>query len=91
MGSLREFATLERPYTEWCYLFPVSYSYISDLDQHLSAVLVRLKIHDSKSRKKPEYEQAIRRALYARERRLQELKWLSFGGTRVRWSPETID
>lgn len=91
MGSLREFATLEGPYTEWCYLSPVSYSHISDLNQHLPSSLVRLKIHDSKSRKKPDYERAFRRALYARQRRLQELKWLIFGSTRVRWSLETID
>ena len=61
------------------------------LNRHLPASLVGLKIHDSKGREKSEYELVIKSAQYAKEHRLQKLKWLIFGGIRVGWSLETID
>lgn len=92
MGSLRGFETLKEVYTEWSFLIPVTpNSGGPKLNEHLPVSLVRLKIHDSKGRKKSQYEKVIRSAQYAREHRLQKLKWLIFGGTQVRWSLETID
>ena len=91
MGSLRGFEALKELYTEWCFLGPVRNSYTIQLDEHLPASLVRLKIHDSVGRTKTEYERVIKSAQYAKEHRLQKFKWLIFGGTRVELSLETVD
>ena len=91
MGSLTGFEHLREVYTEWVYLIPPTHDDNLQLNAHLPASLVRLKIHDSQGREKSKYERAIKSAQYAREHRLQKLKWLVFGGTRVEWSLETID
>ena len=91
MGSLRGFEALKELYTEWCFLEPVRSSGALQLDEHLPASLVRLKIHDSRGRTKIAYERVIKSAQYAKEHRLQNFKWLVFGGTRVEWSLETVD
>ena len=92
MGSLRDFEKLRQVYTEWsCLILEVPNSGGRRLNEHLPAPLVRLKIHDGEGREKSEYEKVIKSAQYAKEHRLQKLKWLTFGGTRVRWSLETID
>ena len=86
MGSLSGFEVLKELYTEWYFLGPVRSSCTLMLDEHLPASLVRLKIHDSQGRTKAEYERVIKSAQYAKEHRLQNFKWLVFGGTRVEWS-----
>ena len=92
MGSLRGFEALKEVYTEWSFLISeTTNSGGPKLNEHLPVSLVRLKIHDSKGREKSPYEKVIKSAQYAREHRLQKLKWLIFGGTRVGWSLETID
>ena len=91
MGSLRGFEALKELCTECCFLGPMRSNYTLQLDEHLPASLVRLKIHDSKGRTKSEYERVIKSAQYAKEHRLQNFKWLVFGGTRVEWSLETVD
>lgn len=92
MGSLRDFETLKEVYTEWSFLISKDRNGGGPkLNQNSPASLVRLKIHDSKGREKSQYETVIKSAQYAREYRLQKLKWLVFGGTRVGWSLETID
>ena len=91
MGSLSGFEVLRELYTEWYFLEPVRNDSTLQLDKHLPASLVRLKIHDSIGRTKSEYERVIKSAQYAKEHRLQNFKWLVFGGTRVGWSLETVD
>ena len=92
MGSLRDFETLKEVYTEWSFLISKDRNGGGPkLNQNSPASLVRLKIHDSKGREKSQYETVIKSAQYAREYRLQKLKWLVFGGTRVGWSLETVD
>lgn len=92
MGSLRDFETLKQVYTEWSYLISkASNSGGPRLNENLPASLVRLKIHDSKGREKSQYETIIKSAQYAKEHRLQKVKYLTFGGTRVGWSLETVD
>ena len=91
MGSLRGFEALKELYTEWCFLGPVSNSCTLQLDKHLPASLVRLKIHNSRRRLKSDYERVIKSAQYAKEHHLQNFKWLVFGGTKVEWSLETVD
>ena len=89
MGSLRDFDILEELYTEWNFLIPMPGG--SQLNENLPASLVRLEIHDSIGREKLWYHQVLRSAQYAKEHRLQKLKWLVFGGIRIKWSLETID
>ena len=91
MGSLRGFEVLKELYTEWCFLGPVGIRWTLQLNEHLPASLVRLKIHDNTCRTKSDYEKVIKSAQYAKEHHLQNLKWLVFGGIRVKWSLETID
>ena len=91
MGSLRGFEALKELYTEWCFLGPARGSCTLQLDEHLPASLVRLKIHDSRGRAKSEYERIIKSAQYAKEHHLQNFKWLVFGGTRVEWSLDSVD
>ena len=91
MGSLRGFEALKELYTEWSFLGPLRNSCTLQLDEHLPASLVRLKIHDSTGREKSEYERVIKSAQYAKEHQLQNFKWLVFGGTKVAWSLETVD
>ena len=92
MGSLRDFEALKELYTEWCFLEPVRGRHDTlQLDKHLPASLVRLKVHDSRGREKSLYERFIKCAQYAKEHRLQNFKWLVFGGTKVEWSLETVD
>ena len=92
MGSLRGFEALKEVYTEWsCFISQAPESRGPQLNDHLPVSLAWLKIHDSKGRTKPRYEKVIRSAQYAREHRLQKLKWLIFGGTRVQWTLETVD
>ena len=91
VGSLRGFEVLKELYTEWCFLGPVGVSFTLQLNEHLPASLVRLKIHDNICRTKSEYERVIKSAQYAKEHHLQNLKWLVFGGIRVKWSLETVD
>ena len=91
MGSLRGFEALKELYTEWCFLELVRNDGTLQLDEHLPASLIRLKIHDSTGRTKSLYERVIRSAQYAKEHRLQKFRWLVFGGTRVKWSLETVD
>ncbi|CAF9933566.1 hypothetical protein IMSHALPRED_009395 [Imshaugia aleurites] len=92
MGSLKGFDTLKELYTEWSFIIPTTEPLDGPhLNESLPASLVRLKIHDSIGREKYLYEYFIRSAQYAKEHRLQKLKWLVFGGTRVGWSLETMD
>lgn len=92
MGSLRGFETLKEVYTEWSFLISETrHSGGIQLNENMPASLVWLKIHDTKGREKSQYEKIIKSAQYAKEHRLQKLKWLVFGGTRVGWSLETID
>ena len=91
MGSLRGFEALKELYTEWFFLRPVRSSVTLQLNEHLPASLIRLKIHDSRGRSKSEYERVIKSAQYAKEHHLQKFKWLVFGGTMVEWSLETVD
>ncbi|CAD6578128.1 MAG: hypothetical protein ASARMPRED_008539 [Alectoria sarmentosa] len=92
MGSLRGFEALKEVYTEWsCFINQAPESRGPQLNDHLPISLVWLKIHDSKGRTKPRYEKVIKSAQYAREHRLQKLKWLIFGGFRVQLTLETVD
>lgn len=92
MGSLRDFETLKEIYTEWSFLISIDINGGGPkLNQNSPASLVRLKIHDSKGREKSRYETVIKSAQYAREHRLEKLKFLVFGGTQVGWSLETVD
>ena len=92
MGSLRGFEALKEVYIEWYFLICVARNRVGlRLNENLPASLVWLKIHDSRGRGKDQYERIIKSAQYAKEHRLQKLKWLVFGGSRVRWTLETID
>ncbi|KAM0800797.1 hypothetical protein BDR22DRAFT_889150 [Usnea florida] len=92
MGSLRGFEALREIYIEWPFLICTAQSRAGlQLNENLPASLVWLKIHDSAGRGKVQYQRFIKSAQYAKEHRLQKLKWLVFGGTRVRWTLETID
>ena len=91
MGSLRGFETLREVYTEWSFLVAAGYGQKIQLNEHLPASLVRLKIHDSTGREKYDYEKVIKSAQYAKEHGLQKLKWLIFGGFQVAWSLEDVD
>lgn len=92
MGSLREFEALKEVYIEWSFLISVTQDRVGlHLNEILPASLVWLKIHDGTGREKFQYERIIKSAQYAKEHRLQKLKWLVFGGTRVGWTLETID
>ena len=92
MGSLRGFEALKEVYIEWSFLICVTQDRVGpQLNENLPASLVWLKIHDSKGREKDQYQRVIKSAQFAKEHRLQKLKWLVFGGTRVRWTLETID
>ena len=92
MGSLRGFEALKEVYIEWGFLICVTRERVGlQLNEILPASLVWLKIHDSSGRGKEQYQRFIKSAQYAKEHRLQKLKWLVFGGTRVRWTLETID
>ena len=92
IGSLRGFEALKEVYIEWPFLICVTRDRVGlQLNENLPASLVWLKIHDSAGRGKEQYQRFIKSAQYAKEHRLQKLKWLVFGGTRVRWTLETID
>ena len=91
MGSLRGFETLKEVYTEWGFLVPAVYGHKIEVNEHLPASLIRLKIHDSQGREKSDYEKVIKSAQFAKEQGLQKLKWLIFGGTQVAWSLEDVD
>ena len=92
MGSLRGFEALKEVYIEWSFLISETRDGVGlQLNGNLPASLVWLKIHDSTGREKHQYERIIKSAQYAKEYRLQKLKWLIFGGTRVGWTLETID
>ena len=91
MGSLRDFEALREIYTEWSSLIPDTNRGGLQLNEHMPASLVRLKLHDNYSREQSEYERVIKSAQYAKEHRLKDLKWLVFGGILVEWSLENID
>lgn len=91
MGSLKGFETLTELYTELCFVISARGGYNLQLNEHLPASLVRLKIYDCSGRGKFEYEKVIGSVQYAKEYRLQRLKWLIFGGTKVECSQETVD
>ena len=91
MGLLRSFETLKEVYTEWDFLITEDRKGSLWLNELFSLTLEGLKIHDSSGRKKNKYRKVIKSAQYAKEHRLQNLKWLIFGGARLRWSAEDID
>ena len=92
MGSLKGFEALKEVYVEWPFLISETpNSRGPQLNEHLPASLVWLKIHDNQGRAKLKYGKVIKSAQYAKEHRLQKLKWLIFGGIRVRLSLETVD
>ena len=91
MGSLRDFDTLRELYTDWSFLISQGNRGGIRLNEHMPASLMRLKIHDDTGREQSDYERVIKSAQYAKEHRLQNLKWLVFGGVLVKWTLETID
>ena len=92
MGSLTGFEALREVYIEWPFLICVTRHRVGlQLNENLPASLVWLKIHDDTGRGMNQYERIIKSAQYAKEHRLQKLKWLVFGGSRVKWTLETID
>lgn len=92
MGSLRDFEAHKDFYTEWSFLISETpSSHGPQLYERLPASLVWLKIHDSKGCRECQYEKVIKSVQYARERNPQKLKWLIFGGTRVKLSLDIVD